>query len=93
MGNANLQTILDISFTTLQEISAAGRKEEVGGGKRASDGRGMIQIVFDSLEGWGTDLGTGVTDGGEVSCKAIHGIIGCIIYFFDYFCFDFYLKK
>lgn len=82
MGNTNLQTILDISFTTLQEIAAAGRKDEVGGGKRASDGRGMIQIVFDSLEGWGNDLGTKVADGGEVSCKAIYGIVGCIILFY-----------
>lgn len=52
-----------------------------GGGKRASDGRGMIQIIFDSLEGWGNDLGTGIANGGEVSCKAIHGIVGCITFF------------
>ncbi len=86
LGNKDLKSILDINFVTVQEIAAAGRKNDANGGKRASDGRGMIQLVFNSADGWGNDLGTGFTNGAEMSCKAIYGIVGCqtTIFFYIY---------
>ena len=69
LGNSVQNSILDISFNTIQALPAASPQY------KASDIQGRIELIF-LTTGWATDLGTGLTNGNYMTCKAISGIVG-----------------
>jgi len=68
-GNSVQNSILDFTLTTIQALPAGGPQY------KATDIQGRIQLIF-LTTGWANDLGTGISNGDYLTCKAISGIVG-----------------
>lgn len=68
-GNSLMNTILDFSITTIQAMPSGKPQFQ------AMDTQGRIELIFYGT-GWGNDLGTGLSNGNSLTCKAISGIVG-----------------